>query len=103
MIVVLVVVESSAEDIEALRDVFVEMERATLAEAGCHEYSFSQGISNPNQMRVVELWESMDALSAHFATPHMANFNAALESRPPKSMTLKVHELGAELELPTPA
>jgi hypothetical protein len=31
----------------------------------------------------------------------MAAFNAALASRPPKSMTLKVHELGAELELPS--
>jgi len=100
MIVVLVQVESSAEDIDALSDTLREMEAATRAEAGCHDYSFCQEISDPNRMRVVELWESMEALSLHFATPHMATFNAALASRPPRSMTLKVHELGPELELP---
>ena len=101
MIVVLVQVESSAEDIDALRDMLREMESATRAEAGCHDYSFCQEISDPNRMRVVELWESVEALSLHFATSHMATFNAALESRPPRSMTLKVHELGPELELPS--
>jgi quinol monooxygenase YgiN len=101
MIVVLVQVESSAEDIDALRETLCEMETTTRAEAGCHDYAFSQEISDPSRLRIVELWESMDALRLHFATPHMAAFNAALASRPPKSMTLKVHELGAELELPS--
>lgn len=101
MIIVLVQVESSAADIDALREVLTKMETATRAEPGCHDYSFCQEISDPNSMRVVELWESMDALAVHFATPHMATFNAALASRPPRSMQLKVHELGAELELPS--
>ena len=101
MIVVMVQVESSAADIEALRDVLSEMETTTLAESGCHDYSFSQEVSNPDRLRIIELWESMEALKAHFATPHMATFNAALADRPPRSMTLKVHELGAELELPS--
>ncbi len=101
MIIVLVQAESSAADIDALRDVFLEMETTTRAEPGCHDDCFSQEISDPNRIRITELWESMDALAAHFATPHMATFNAALADRPPKSMTLKVHELGAELELPS--
>jgi len=101
MIVVLVQVDSSTEDIDALRGTLSEMESATRAEAGCHDYSFSQEISDPNRMRIVELWESMEALADHFATPHMATFNAAFESRPPRSMSLKVYELGAELELPS--
>ena len=101
MIVVLARVETSAADVEALRDVLREMEEATRAESGCHDYSFCQEVSDPDAIRIVELWESMDALAAHFATPHMAKFNAALAGRPPRSMTLKVHELGAELALPT--
>jgi quinol monooxygenase YgiN len=101
MIVVLVQVESSAEDIEAMRDMLSEMETTTRRESGCHDYSFSQEISDPNRMRVTELWESMEALAEHFATPHMATFNAALADRPPKSTSLKIYELGAELELPS--
>jgi quinol monooxygenase YgiN len=101
MIVVLVQVETSAEDIDAMRSVLGEVEMATHEEPGCHEYSFCQEIVHPNRMRVVELWESMDALTAHFATPHMAKFSAGLAARPPKSMTVKVHELGQEFELPS--
>ena len=43
----------------------------------------------------------MDALPAHFATPHMASFNAAIAERPPKSMNLRINELGEELSLPS--
>jgi len=101
MIVVLVQVESSAEDIEALRETLCEMETTTRAEAGCHDYVFTQEISDPSRMRIVELWESMDALRAHFGTPHMAKFREALGGTPPKSMQVKVHELGKQLELPS--
>ncbi len=50
---------------------------------------------------IVELWESMDALRTHFATPHMARFREVLAGAPPKSMEVKVHELGNQLELPS--
>ena len=45
--------------------------------------------------------ESIDALRAHFATPHMARFRKSLAEAPPKSMSVKVHELGESLELPS--
>ena len=101
MIVVMVQVESSASDIDGMRSMLEEMETATLKEVGCHDYCFAQEVTNPDGLRITEVWESMEALQAHFATPHMATFNAALASHPPKSMQLKVHELGAELELPS--
>ena len=101
MIVVLAEVESSAEAVETLRAALVEMEEATLQEEGCHDYAFCQQISDPDKIRIVERWESMEALTAHFATPHMAAFNAALAAAPPRSMQLKIHELGAELSLPS--
>jgi quinol monooxygenase YgiN len=50
---------------------------------------------------IVELWESMDALRAHFATPHRVRFREALAGASPKSMEVKVHELGDQLELPS--
>lgn len=101
MIIVLAQVESSQESIEALRAALGEMERASRAEPGCHDYTFCQEIGDPNRLRIVELWESMDALREHFATPHMAKFRAAMTGAPPKSMEVKVHELGSQLELPS--
>jgi len=50
---------------------------------------------------IIELWESMDALSAHFATPHMAKFRESLAGSPPKSMQVKIHGLGQQLEMPS--
>jgi quinol monooxygenase YgiN len=101
MIIVLAEVESSLESIEAIRGALVEMEKAGRAEAGCHDYTFCQEIGDPSHLRIVEFWESMGALRAHFATPHMAKFRKSLAGAPPKSMSVKVHELGDQLELPS--
>ncbi len=101
MIIVLAQVESSRESIDSLRGALIEMEKASRAEVGCHDYTFCQEIGDPTRLRIVELWESMDALRAHFATPHMARFRKSLAEAPPKSMSVKVHELGESLELPS--
>ena len=101
MIVVLVKVETTVDAIDTIRDALVEMEKASQAEAGCHDYTFSQEIGDPSRVRIVEIWESMDALEFHFSTPHMATFRAVMAGSPPRSMDVKVHELGAQLEMPS--
>ena len=100
MIVVLAEVEIAAENLGPIKEAVREMEIASLAEAGCREYCFSQELSHPEKLRINELWESMDALEAHFATPHMAKFNQSIAANPPRSMSVKVHELGVERSLP---
>ena len=67
MIVITAIVQSSAADIEALRPALVEMENASRAEDGCHDYTFLQELGNPDVLRINEKWESMEALQAHFA------------------------------------
>ena len=58
---------------------------AVLAEAGCIEYGAAidadpalsiQTKYGPDAFVVVEKWESMDALKAHAAAPHMAAYGA---------------------------
>lgn len=44
---------------------------ATLAEPGCRAYSYAEDLAEPGLFRVMEQWDSREALSAHFATPHM--------------------------------
>jgi quinol monooxygenase YgiN len=101
MIVITAIVQSTAADIEAMRDALAEMESASRAEEGCHDYTFLQEVSNPDVLRINERWESMEALQAHFATPHMAKFNEAMGAHPPKSMELSINELGDALQLPS--
>lgn len=102
MIVILAEVEIAPEALAPFKRAISEMEAASRAESGCHDYCFSQELSNPDKVRIVELWESMDALEAHFVTPHMQRFNEALTSASPRSMQVRVHELGAERSLPRP-
>lgn len=56
-----------------------------LAEAGCIEYGPAvdaagagsiQTAFGPDTLVVIEKWESLDALKAHAATPHMATYAA---------------------------
>ena len=58
---------------------------AVKAEAGCIEYGAAIDAENalgfqtrygPDTFVVVETWESMDALKAHAAAPHMAAYGA---------------------------
>ena len=72
-----------------MRDSILQAFRANVpavrAEAGCIEYGAAIDAENalkfqtpcgPDTFLVVEKWESMDALKAHAAAPHMAAYAA---------------------------
>ena len=50
----------------------IEMQNATVLEEGCISYRFYADLEDASLFHVYEEWESMDHLSRHFATPHMA-------------------------------
>jgi quinol monooxygenase YgiN len=77
------------------------MEAETRKESGCQDYTFSIEISDPTVLRIFERWESMAALEAHFATPHMAAFGVAISQIQPKSMDVKVYDVAGELPMPS--
>jgi quinol monooxygenase YgiN len=93
-----VVVEAGA--VNKIREALQEMERATRAEPGCLAYAFSVDINEPTMMRIFEKWESLEALRAHFATPHMATFGKAVAVVEPKSLDVHVFEIAGEVPLP---
>jgi len=83
MICVLATIEAG----EGLRDdllaLFRDLVPKVRAEKGCIEYTPMidtpsrldvQGALRPNVVVMVEKWESVEALHAHLATPHMAEF-----------------------------
>ena len=92
MIVVNATIVATPETIAATKEAIAAMETASRAEAGCHDYTFSVELNNPNVMRVTECWESMDDLVAHFGMPHMADFQAALAANPSQSVDAKFYE-----------
>jgi len=59
------------EAIEQARPLMCAVIEATLGEPGCRAYSYAEDVADPGLFRVVELWDSREALSAHFDAPHM--------------------------------
>ncbi|MGH0034132.1 MAG: putative quinol monooxygenase [Myxococcota bacterium] len=55
-----------------------EVMEATARESGCISYTFSADLADPGRFLIFEEWESEEALKAHFTTPHMATFQAAM-------------------------
>lgn len=50
---------------------------ATRLEPGCILYDLNISVSDPQSMVFVEKWQSREALSLHFETPHMQAWRAA--------------------------
>lgn len=71
MIAVLGTFRFPLEVLDQARPVMRAVIEATLAELGCRAYSYAEDVAEPGLFRVMEQWDSREALSAHFATPHM--------------------------------
>ena len=56
---------------EAARPLMRKVMEATRAEAGCTEYNYAEDVLDPGLIRVSEVWDSREQLTAHLATPHM--------------------------------
>lgn len=101
MLVVNAKIVASPEAIDAMRAAIATMEAASRAEPGCEDYTFSVELSNSAVMRITERWTDEAALKAHFLTPHMAEFQAAMAANPPQSVEAICYE-AAEVPLPRP-
>ena len=99
MIVVNAIIESTEADIAAMKSAIADMEVASQAEEGCWDYTFSVELNDPTKLRITERWESLEALQAHFQTPHMETFQAAMGANPPLKLDVKFFDAK---EMPSP-
>ncbi len=99
MIIVNGRIESTASNIEGLEKALKKMEDASRTENGCHDYTFSVELNDPNIIRITERWDSMAALEVHFKSDHMSAFQAAMAASPPKSAAVHFYEAN---EVPRP-
>ncbi len=85
MIHVIAVITARPGKREAILQAFRANVPAVLAEKGCIEYGAAVDAENalpvqakwgPDTFLAIEKWDSMDALKAHAAAPHMAAYGA---------------------------
>jgi len=78
MLIVLAKAQVGDGAMEAAKAAIADMVAASNAEEGCIAYAFTQDVLQPGVLHIVEKWKDEAALAAHFATPHMAAFGAAI-------------------------
>lgn len=81
--------------IDAWRPHAVATLAATRREDGCRVYSYAHDAEDPGLIRVYEEWDSREALSRHFETPHMAAWRAALKDLGAHDRDIRAIEAGA--------
>lgn len=90
----------TAAGVAAMRDSLLAMQAVSRAEDGCQDYTFSTELDSPNTIRITERWDDLASLTAHFTTPHMATFQAAMAAHPPLNMAASFFEVN-EIERPS--
>lgn len=69
---------------------------ATRAEVGCMTYSYAEDVLEPGLYRVSELWDSREALAAHFAAPHMLDWQRERGKLGFSDRIVKAYEVSGE-------
>lgn len=72
---------------------------ATLAEDGCLTYGFWTDPDRPGVLHVYEEWESDEAMGAHMASAHMAEFLVGMGSLPITGTALNQHRVSESSKL----
>jgi quinol monooxygenase YgiN len=98
MIIVIARAEFDPARLEELEPVLEAMMASTWDESGCLSYSMAIESRSEGICTVVERWASEADLKAHFATPHMAAFNAAIKGAV-KSIDAKMYDAANERPL----
>ena len=80
---------------QALADA-VEMMKATHEEEGNLAYVFSLDPLVPGQIQLFEKWESEEALAAHSASAHMAEFRPKMGGWGVTGADIKKYEIASE-------
>jgi len=89
----------SAGDFERVRSAAAAQIAASKAEGGCIDYTYAIDVLDPQIMRVLERWQSWDALEAHFNAPHMDAWRAALAEEKFLERVIRAHETSETREL----
>ena len=96
MIVIEGTVRLDPDRMDETRPEMEAMVRASRAEAGCIDYAYAIDLLDPGLVRVSERWESREALTAHFRTPHMAHWRGVMAGFSLRDRSLRLYEADPE-------
>ncbi|MBS1836492.1 MAG: antibiotic biosynthesis monooxygenase [Actinobacteria bacterium] len=99
MFIVSGIVTMEPEGHDAAVELFGPLTEATLAEDGNITYGFWADPARPGVFRVYEEWATLDAMGAHMASAHMAEFLTAMASLPITGTEITQHEVTASQRL----
>jgi quinol monooxygenase YgiN len=100
MLVVAGVIQIDPNRRAAADEAFEKMRAATLTEEGCIEYQAYADRADAGTLFMFEKWKDQAALDAHFASPHMAEFGAALGGLGVRGMDVKKYVVSSEGAVP---
>ena len=72
-------------------DALIKMVRVSREEDGCLDYTFAQDLADPDTLILYERWRDQEALQAHMASAHMAEFQKTMAANPPKSRDIRMY------------
>lgn len=64
---------------DVIASALAELAVPSRAEAGCILYDVCRSKSNPDEVLVLEEWESQEALDDHMVTPHFCSFGGKIK------------------------
>ena len=99
MIVVVGRVRADPEKRAQLIEIGQRVAVASREEAGCLNYALHQDTEDENAFVFVEEWQSEAALREHFATPHIAQFMAAIRQVIVAEPDVQFHTVASTLTL----
>lgn len=94
MILIAGTVRIPAGSIEQARPAMEEMLAASRAEEGCIRYAYALDVLDDGLVHISELWDSREALLAHFHSAHMADWRAATAEIGFSDRDLRLYEVG---------
>jgi quinol monooxygenase YgiN len=93
MILILGTVRLAPARLDAARGAMERMVAASRAEPGCIAYNYAQDVLEPEIVHVIEKWSDREAVSFHFATPHMAEWRGVMGELGLNGRDLRIHEM----------
>jgi quinol monooxygenase YgiN len=73
--------------------------RASRTEEGCLSYRVYQDTEAENEFVFAEEWESQEALTRHFGTPHIARFMKAIPATVVAPPDVRFHTIASSVDL----
>ncbi len=95
MLLIVGTIRVPAQNLQAALPAMQAMVTASRAEPGCTEYAYAQDVLEPGVIHVRELWQSQQALDAHFASAHLLRWRDAWAALGIGQRNLRLYDVGA--------